>query len=34
MRKAWHVWFNDRGTLVEAHFCREDGRRIGVASRA
>lgn len=30
MRKAWHVWFNDRGTLVEAHFCKEDGIKIGV----
>jgi len=30
MRKAWHVWSNDRGTLVEAHFCNEDGRRMGL----
>lgn len=30
MHKAWHVWFNDRGKLVEAHFCNECGRRIGI----
>jgi len=29
VRKARHVWFNDRGTLVEVHFCKEDGRRTG-----
>jgi len=26
MHKAWHVWFNDSGKLVEVHFCKEDGR--------
>ena len=30
MRKAWHVWFNDRGTLVEAHFCKGDGCMLGL----
>jgi len=30
MHKAWHVWFNDSGKLIEVHFCKEDGRKIGV----
>ncbi|MCX6821030.1 MAG: hypothetical protein NT016_03705 [Candidatus Aenigmarchaeota archaeon] len=28
MHNAWHVWSNDRGTLVEVHFCKNDGRRM------
>jgi hypothetical protein len=30
MRKAYHVWLNFNGTLVEEHFCKKCGKRIGL----
>lgn len=28
MTKAWHVWANLKGLLVETHFCKECGKRL------
>jgi hypothetical protein len=27
MFKAYHIWFNSKGTLIEVHFCRKCGEK-------
>jgi NMD protein affecting ribosome stability and mRNA decay len=28
--KTYHIWFNSKGTLIEVHFCRQCGDKIGI----
>lgn len=31
-QEGWHAWWNNNGTLVELHFCRECGKVLGLSS--